>query len=62
MGNNNYSFIIGTDLNINIYNPDLDYYDDRKESIKKPCMEQGKLKVYVSKQSYFILASLTGLD
>jgi len=32
---NNYSFIIGTDLNINIYNPDLDYYDDRKESIKK---------------------------
>ena len=32
---NNYSFIIGTDLNINIYNPDLDYYDSKKESIKK---------------------------
>ena len=30
-----YSFIIGTDMNINIYNPDLDYYDTKKKDIKK---------------------------
>ena len=32
---NDYSFIIGTDLNINIYNPDLDFFSSKKKEFKK---------------------------
>ena len=32
---NNYNFIIGTDLNINIYNPDLDFFSSGKKEFKK---------------------------